>query len=170
MRSRLARLVLPHVLMLATAACASGASAPVPDVQDAQGTDAAMAASAEGASTTAVPSSATSTSRPPATETVPPNPTSANAVPPKPFSAVSRGTFWEVSCDAGTVTLLWLDKTDIEDGYRVYRNGEVIADMPADNTNYLDKITAGMAEVQYEIRAYNEFGESEGLKTAKLSC
>lgn len=97
-------------------------------------------------------------------------PTSSQAVPRKPFAAVSRGPWWDVNCEAHTVTLLWLDKDDNEDGYRVYRNGEVIADQPADHVNYTDTISADMGELVYQITAYNEFGESEPLQTAKIAC
>jgi hypothetical protein len=65
---------------------------------------------------------------------------------------------------------LWLDKSDDEDGYRVYRNGQLIFDQPAGHVNYIDTISAAMGEVAYELKAYNEFGESEPLRTAKVSC
>lgn len=155
MRSRFARLVIPMLLMLVSAACASGPQAQ-PEVAQATTAAPATATSAPAASATAAASAT-------------PQPTSGPAVPRTPLSAVSRGTFWEVNCTAGTVTLLWLDNSD-ETGYRVYRNGNVIADQPADHVNYVDSISPAMGEVAYEIRAYNEVGESEPLRTAKVSC
>jgi hypothetical protein len=47
----------------------------------------------------------------------------------------------------------------------------MIAELPADYVAHTDSISAGTVTVGYEIRAYNEFGESVGLTTrAEYSC
>jgi hypothetical protein len=158
MRSKLAWFVIPIVLMLASSACGSGPGVPANDAQTVPGPATPMATNTPGSPATA-------------TSTTAPEPTSAQAVPFKPLAGVSRGPWWEVNCKASTLTLWWKDNSKNEAGFRVYRDGEVIADLPADYLGFTDSISAGTSKVLYEIRAYNEIGESAGLTTtAEYTC
>lgn len=49
-------------------------------------------------------------------------------------------------------------------GYRIYRNGEKLADVPADKVAYVDK-TAGALKLNYELSALYGSDESEKLET-----
>lgn len=75
-------------------------------------------------------------------------------IPPLgPDSCVASDGFY------GGVQLTWTDRSSLEDGYRVRRDGEVVVDLPANSTAYMD--TPAPGTYTYEIRAFNEFGESE---------
>lgn len=89
-------------------------------------------------------------------------------VPAKPGSS-SSFNYWEYDCAARTVTLRWIDVADNENGYHIYRNGELIADLPPGSTSYLDTISSG-GSLSYSIRAYNDVGESAPLNTPSFSC
>jgi hypothetical protein len=67
---------------------------------------------------------------------VTPPATRAAAAPEAP-----AGLNWKYSCGAGgdiTVTLEWTDRSDGEEGFRVARDGEVIAQLPPNATSYTD--------------------------------
>ena len=76
--------------------------------------------------------------------------------------------YWEYNCGGGTVSLQWLDNADNETGYRIYRNGQMIAELPAGSTSYTDAIYLGIGPLHYSIRAYNDAGESAPLNTPGL--
>lgn len=69
-----------------------------------------------------------------------------------------------------TVNLKWNDRSNNELGFRVYRDGVIVADLPADYTQYTD-LFAGSASVlyTYRIAAYNATGEALG-GTISFSC
>lgn len=102
------------------------------------------------------------------TVTAPPTP--AGGVPDAP-TFTQNG--WNYFCrgDGQTeVTLNWNDRSDTESGYRVIRNGEEIADLPANSTTYNETIplTSGQS-VSYQIKAFNSAGESAS-NTASFTC
>lgn len=68
------------------------------------------------------------------------------------------------------VALTWSDKSNNETGFRVLRNGGLVADLPANSTAYTDSTTtyAGQTFV-YRIEAYNSAGTA-GANTAPISC
>lgn len=80
---------------------------------------------------------------------------------------------WEIFCnyetDKADVTIIWADK-DGEAGYRISRNGTVIAELPANSTQFTETITllAGQ-NVGYVVIAFNTSG-SNNSKTITLSC
>lgn len=68
---------------------------------------------------------------------------------------------WNGSNTELSITILWNDKATDEEGYKLYRNGEEIADLVANSNSYADlyAVTQGAA-VTYGIEAYNQAGAS----------
>ncbi|MCQ3939070.1 MAG: hypothetical protein DPW18_18805 [Chloroflexi bacterium] len=102
------------------------------------------------------------------TVTAPPTP--AGGVPDAP-TFTQNG--WNYFCrgDGQTeITLNWNDRSDNETGYRVIRNGEKVADLPANSTTYNEIIplTSGQS-VSYQIQAFNSAGEAAS-NTATMTC
>jgi hypothetical protein len=64
-------------------------------------------------------------------------------------------------CTSGSVSisLSWVDRANGEDGYRVYRNGAVVADLAAGSTSY-SEFVPGSGTYNYSVAAYNAGGES----------
>ncbi len=85
----------------------------------------------------------------------------SGAVPGKP----AKGA-WNFACDNTTLTTIldWRPTTGTVNGYRIFRQGNQIADVPSTQTNYTDKIpfTYG-SSMQYSVSAYNEAGMSPQL-------
>ncbi|HTP01438.1 MAG TPA: hypothetical protein VMJ64_08700 [Anaerolineales bacterium] len=82
------------------------------------------------------------------------------SVPGKP----SRGA-WNFSCDNTTLTtiLAWnVSNGGAPNGFRIYREGSQIADVPATQTTYTDKtpFTYG-SSIAYAVAAYNDAGLSQ---------
>jgi hypothetical protein len=80
---------------------------------------------------------------------------------------------WQIGCDyvtnLATITLSWKDKGD-ESGYRIVRNDIVIAELPADSTQYLDVITLLSGQtVGYRVIAFNPAGDTSS-KTISMGC
>ena len=100
---------------------------------------------------------------------VTPQATESKTTPAKPGSS-SNFNYWEYNCGAGTVSLQWLDNADNETGYRIYRSGQMITELPAGSTSYTDAIYLGIGPLDYSIRAYNDAGESAPLNTPGFSC
>ncbi|MBI2332895.1 MAG: hypothetical protein HYU84_12185 [Chloroflexi bacterium] len=80
---------------------------------------------------------------------------------------------WDILCNYTTneanVTVAWSDKED-ETGYRVVRNDVVIAELPADSTEFKETITLLSGQtVGYSIIAFNAIGDTQS-KTIALSC
>lgn len=83
----------------------------------------------------------------------------AMPVPPEP-SSVGRPNF---ACDNSTLTtiLAWNAPAGPVNGYRVFREGSPVADLPANQTSFTDKIPFVYgSSVQYSIVAYNDAGPS----------
>jgi len=98
--------------------------------------------------------------------------------PPTPIGGVPDApTFtqngWNYFCrgDGQTeVTLNWNDRSDTESGYRILRNGEEIADLPANSTTYSEVISLSSGQsVSYQVQAFNSAGESTS-NTASFTC
>jgi hypothetical protein len=100
-----------------------------------------------------------------------PQPLVANEAPAAP-SWTASSTAWQYSCAPGlvSVTLQWTDRADNEQGYRVYRNGTLIAELAAGSTVYSDQVNAAGGSFNYSIRSYNGIGESGPLNTGNFSC
>jgi hypothetical protein len=80
---------------------------------------------------------------------------------------------WDIFCNYQTnqadVTLRWSDE-DTETGYRVVRNGNVIAELPANTTQFIETISLLSGQsVGYAVEAFNGVGTSSS-KTIALYC
>ncbi len=62
---------------------------------------------------------------------------------------------------SNSITLEWED-VDGESGYKILRNGELIATLKADETTYTDTNLSGGETYIYTIKAFNDAGESDG--------
>lgn len=98
---------------------------------------------------------------------VTPQATVNSSVPNRPGSL-----FYNYSCDSTstTTTLTWADNADNENGYHVYRLGNLIADLPANSTSYSD--TANVppgTQLTFSVEAYNTSGASL-QRTITFTC
>ena len=98
---------------------------------------------------------------------VTPPPTGTN--PPPEGVAIDH---WEFFCTGTTinVTIIWFDRANNEQGYRVMRNGEVAAELPANSTTYTESFTPPEDQwTDYYIQIYNETG-SANSSIMRMSC
>jgi len=107
-------------------------------------------------------------------ETVPtemPPPTEPPSPPTAPtLQEYNYACEWNGSNTIMTMTIKWSDWADNESGYRIYRNGVVIADLGANTTTYVDASAVDPTQpVNYGIEAYNVSGSS-GQATFSASC
>jgi len=66
--------------------------------------------------------------------------------------------------------LAWQDMSNNEDGFRIYRDGDLVAEVPANKTDVIDELTARNNRVHYYyIIAYNSVGETKSEAIA-LTC
>ncbi|HEX8993425.1 MAG TPA: hypothetical protein VF784_17225 [Anaerolineales bacterium] len=80
-------------------------------------------------------------------------------VPNKP----NRGA-WNFNCDNTTLTTIlgWNAPSGPVNGYRIYRQGNQIADVPASQTTYTDKVPFKFgSSMAYAVAAYNDAGLSQ---------
>lgn len=80
---------------------------------------------------------------------------------------------WNVSCNYATndaaVYIRWSDKED-ELGYRVVRNNEQVAELPANSTEFTETITLLSGQsVGYYVVAFNAIGDTSS-KSITLTC
>ncbi len=69
-----------------------------------------------------------------------------------------------------TTTLTWNDVADNENGYRLYRGGIQIADLPANSTTFNETISFTFgSQTTYAVEAYNDAGTSP-QKTLTFKC
>ncbi len=81
---------------------------------------------------------------------------------------------WNFSCDNGTLdfTVSWKDTTTGETGYRVFRNGKQIAELPANSTSYTDMFNVSddlTQSVEYYIQVYSSAG-SANTSVMRMKC
>lgn len=95
---------------------------------------------------------------PPATKTL---------IPPQAPAPV-----WNFTCSGGTMTFTmeWTDKANNETGYRVFRNGEPVAELPANSTSYADSIALLAGEnAEYYLQVFGPNG-SANSSVMRMSC
>ena len=96
-----------------------------------------------------------------------PPPATAGGVPAQPGSL-----FYSYSCASSTqatITLTCRDVADNETGYRVFRNGSQIVDLPANTTTYTDDTSRGSGSTfTYNVEAYNDVGSSSRRTTGSI--
>ncbi len=72
------------------------------------------------------------------------------------FCTYSDGVMYKA-----TVNLSWIDPAHDANGFRVYRQGALIADLPATTTSVIDTIDVVIGtDLPYSIEAYNDAGMS----------
>lgn len=83
---------------------------------------------------------------------------------------------WDYTCTYNgsnndlDVILEWSDKSNNETGFRLYRDGGLVADLPAGSTTYADKVAVNSGQsVGYRVEAYNSTGTA-GTTTISISC
>ena len=66
-----------------------------------------------------------------------------------------------------TVNLKWNDRSDSESGYRIYRDDELVTELPPNSTTYSETINVEEGEpISYWIEVFNNAGTST---TSKIS-
>jgi hypothetical protein len=84
-------------------------------------------------------------------------PATATSAPPRAPGIVK----WEFFCSDGSLTfnVTWADNASNETGYRVFRNGEQAAELPADSTTYTDNFAISADQsLEYYIQVYSPTG------------
>jgi len=92
------------------------------------------------------------------TATVIASPIFTPVLPDAPVWSVYNYTC-ELAVGGGTMTmnLGWTDRSDSEEGYRVYRDGKVIATLPSNSTSYVDVAFVATGKVlDYSVEAFNK--------------
>jgi len=92
---------------------------------------------------------------------VTPSPSTSSGVPARPGKLTAVA-----SCNTTSTTnvLTWTDNANNENGYYVFRNGNQIADLPANSTTYTDTVNISPGtQITYSVQAYNEVGVSPQL-------
>ena len=98
--------------------------------------------------------------------TIPPTYTPSLTVTPTPFTRIPPNTpTWSVynyTCElavgGGTMTmnLAWTDRSNSEEGYKIYRDQHVIATLPPNSTTYVDvAFVAAGKTLSYSVEAFN---------------
>ena len=67
------------------------------------------------------------------------------------------------------VDLTWKDKSENEDGFKVFRNGEEIKDVKAGQESYQDRGREPDTEYIYFVKAFNDAGESPPSNKVRVS-
>ena len=86
------------------------------------------------------------------------------AVAPSPSPPTPPSAPYNLTADAvsqSQVELHWFDNSNNEDGFRIYRDNNVVATVGANVTIYLDTGLEPTTTYQYVAKAYNQVGESE---------
>ncbi|HET9910712.1 MAG TPA: SH3 domain-containing protein [Anaerolineales bacterium] len=68
---------------------------------------------------------------------------------------------WEYSCDGGTLTfkMNWRDRATNETGYRIFRDGTLLAELPVDSTSYKDSFSVSAGQnVEYYLQVVGPDG------------
>jgi hypothetical protein len=95
-------------------------------------------------------------------------PATATLAPPQAPS-IQR---WEYGCSAGqmTITIEWTDRATNETGYRILRDGESVAELAANSTNYSETIPMESGEsASYFLQVYGP-GGTTNASVGQLTC
>ena len=104
-----------------------------------------------------------------AVPTVTAPPTQQETHPKQQHSPKTAGHF-SATAGQADITLTWNDNANNESGYRIVRNGEKVAELPANSTYFAETIDLLSGQnVEYQIQAYNQAGETNS-PTAKITC
>ncbi|MBI5838629.1 MAG: SH3 domain-containing protein [Chloroflexi bacterium] len=102
------------------------------------------------------------------TVTAPPTPN--GDAPSAPSFSKNGWSYYCFGTGQTDVTFNWVDKSNNETGYRVYRNDDVVAELPANSTSYFEniKLQAGQS-ANYQIEAYNLSGSAR-TQVVTITC
>jgi hypothetical protein len=79
---------------------------------------------------------------------------------------------WEYFCSVGdmTITIEWADKATNETGYRILRDGQSVAELPANSTSYSETIALETGEsAEYYLQVFGP-GGTTNANVGKLTC
>lgn len=79
---------------------------------------------------------------------------------------------WNFSCSAGNLTFIleWEDRATNETGYRIFRDGEAVAELPANSTSWTETIPLESGEsVAYYLQVYGPSG-TVNTSIIKVGC
>jgi len=109
----------------------------------------------------------------------PPSPTPSIPAAPSDFNVAFKCTLTSSPILENKVhaDLTWKDQATNEDGYRVYRDGSLLATLGANTSSYSDDTTmAGLIivgstppEIKYGVEAFNGAGKSK-MVSSSISC
>jgi hypothetical protein len=97
------------------------------------------------------------------------------------FVKVDKGTYspparpvqltYKSSCSDGfaKVRLSWVDASDNEEGFRIYRNSKMLVQLPANTDSVLDAILRGGGKYNYTVVAFNIAGEGSADMVAEIT-
>jgi hypothetical protein len=91
--------------------------------------------------------------------------------PPPPPPAAPSNLQAGTTCTTNqyAVTLTWQDNADNETGYRVYRDGQLLATLGPNATQYVDN-PPGSGPYSYYVEAYNEAGAAPSGAVQDAGC
>ena len=95
-------------------------------------------------------------------------PATATLAPPQAPS-IQR---WEYFCSVGqmTITIEWTDRATNETGYRVLRDGQSVAELPANSTSYSETVAMEAGEsAEYYLQVFGP-GGTTNANVGKLTC
>ena len=105
----------------------------------------------------------------------PSTPTPSIPAPPKNLR-LDRALCWMDKSQGSTMYiyefhLAWTDASANEDGFRIYRSGDLVAEVPANAEKAIDKHSRRWLNTvyYYQVAAFNEIGESKG-EIIPLTC
>lgn len=99
--------------------------------------------------------------------TLTPPPTATLAPPQAP--SIEQ---WDFACSGGTMTfnLLWEDRATNETGYRIFRDGEAVAELPPNSTTFSESIPIESGEDrEYYLQVYGPSG-TVNTSIMRLTC
>jgi len=99
----------------------------------------------------------------------PPTSTPQISAPEAPMRFRIADWMCDVNKAVYRVTLDWVDAASNEDGYRLYRNGQLIATLGANSTSYVDQPPLG-GPYTYTLEAYNVGGSSAQTSVQDQGC
>jgi len=73
-------------------------------------------------------------------------------------------TFLEAKQITATeIKLTWKNNSYNEDGFKLYRNNELVGDLPSGTQNYTDTSLRPATTFNYNLKAYNRIGDSDSI-------
>jgi hypothetical protein len=97
-------------------------------------------------------------------------PTLEGGTPEAPTFSKNGWSYFCFGTGETEVTLIWNDNANNEKGYRIYRNNELVTELPENSTSFKETILyPGGDGLQYKVEVFNEIGATSG-STDTLFC